>query len=334
MSDRFPVVSVVMSVHNGQAFLAQAIESILSQTFSNFEFIIINDASTDNSSQIIESFRDQRIACFVNEEKMGLAASLNKGISLAKGEYIARMDADDVSTPDRLEKQVNFLLANPEIAVVGANIIFIDEQGNHLQRLNYPETSGLIRWSLLFRNSIAHPVVMFRKALWDSGYRYDENMQATQDYDLWSRISDTHNLYNLQDYLLYYRQHDATVSSVNSDVQRSLDFDVSRRAISRALGQDLPVELIVCLRDPLKITNIALAQKAAYTLIDLYRKSIKWDMQNLERMYIQKRVASTLLKIWRLQNRSVLLWFAVLYSLYLNPQLIIEKFGISSSQTN
>src|SRR6185295_9135648 len=155
-----PQVSVLMSVYNGEKYLKEAMESILNQSFSDFEFLIFNDSSTDSSREIILSYNDPRIVLIDNKKNIGLTKTLNKGISLAKGKYIARMDADDVCHPERLNEQVNYLDKNAEVAVCGTWVQFLNE--NEVVKL--PTKKNEIK-TLLFCNScLAHPSVMIRKS--------------------------------------------------------------------------------------------------------------------------------------------------------------------------
>lgn len=158
-----PLVTVLMSVFNGEKYLREAIDSILTQTFSDFEFLIINDASTDRSREIILSYLDPRIRLIDNEENIGLTRSLNKGIDLAKGKYIARMDADDVSMPERLEKQVRFMEENPDIAVLGSWAYGIDGTGRINAEFRTPICEEIIFKDLFFSNPLIHGSVMFDK---------------------------------------------------------------------------------------------------------------------------------------------------------------------------
>ncbi len=158
-----PLVSVVMSVYNGDLYLREAIESILNQTYTNFEFIIINDGSIDKSSEIIKEYSDPRIK-LIEHENQGLARSLNKGIRMSNGEYIARMDSDDISFPTRLDKQVHFLLDNPDYVVVGSKAIIIEKGG---AEIFYHES--YTAWedikTRLIKNPIFHSSAMFRKEI-------------------------------------------------------------------------------------------------------------------------------------------------------------------------
>lgn len=214
-----PVISVVMSVFNGERFLSEAMSSILDQSFTRFEFIVINDGSTDRSDEILESYRskDSRIQ-IVHQANCGLVDSLNRGCDLARGEYIARMDADDVAMRDRLMSQIRFMEMHPEVGVVGGDVEFIDANG---RLLNIPK-SPLIRRdyarALLDRCVLWHPTVLMRKATFISvgGYR---NVVDAEDYDLWLRIAEQSRLANLEEVLLRYRLHPGQVSAARCKEQ-------------------------------------------------------------------------------------------------------------------
>ncbi|MFN5442865.1 MAG: glycosyltransferase family 2 protein, partial [Crocinitomicaceae bacterium] len=160
-----PDVSVVMPVYNGEQYLKEAIESILSQTYVNFEFIIINDGSEDNSEEIILSYNDPRIVYIKNLENLKLIKTLNIGFSKAKGKYIARMDADDISLPRRLEKQVDYLERNPDIGVLGTGVFLKGEK--EISKLLYHTDDKSLRFALAFYCPFIHPSVVLRKAVLD-----------------------------------------------------------------------------------------------------------------------------------------------------------------------
>ena len=202
-----------MPVFNGEKYLKQSIESILNQTYSDFEFIIINDGSTDHSLDIISSFKDSRIQCFENKENIGITRSLNHGLILARGEYIARMDADDFSLPGRLEAQVAHLDANPEIGVLSVAACIIDSAGVLSDSIVFPADHFSIQWRMcFFENPIIHPGVMFRKELVLAVGGYDENLTTSQDYILWCLLSAYTKFANLQDVFLYLRKHTENIS--------------------------------------------------------------------------------------------------------------------------
>lgn len=215
-----PKVSVVMSVYNAEKYLREAIESILNQTFKDFEFIIIDDASTDNSLKIIESYKDPRIVMLKNEKNIGLTKSLNRGLKIAKGEYIARMDADDVSLPTRLQKQCSFLDKNSNCAVCGTFVFLIDSQSNIIGKSVKPIKSKDISKELQFNNCLTHGSVMMRKTVLEMVGFYDEEIKRAQDYDLWVRISEIFEIRNLPKFLYCWRNHCENIENKYCDEQR------------------------------------------------------------------------------------------------------------------
>ena len=206
------MVTVLMPVYNAGRFLGPAIESILQQTFRDFELLIVNDASTDGCEEILRSFSDHRIRLLENKHNLGLANSLNRGLQVAAGELVARQDADDLSHPERLESQVEFLKAHPDIALVGTQAIIIDEFGRYKRvLLDRPHEHLAIKWDLLFDNSFVHTSVMFRKTIVsDNLGGYDPSYAACEDYELWSRIAETCYVANLSRHLVSHRMHSSS----------------------------------------------------------------------------------------------------------------------------
>ena len=222
-----PLVSVIMPVFNGEAYLRPAVESVLGQTIDDFEFLIVDDGCTDRSVAIIESFDDIRIRLLHNETNQGLVASLNRAFGEAKGRYLARMDADDFSLPERLEKQVAFLRDNSQIGACGTLVRTIGD--GRVATSEYPLTSAEIRCRLLFDSALAHPTVMFRRELLeDLNMVYDPDFSHAEDFELWSRLSRVTELANIGEVLLLYRQHHNQVTNRHQQGQSA-----SRRAIYR-----------------------------------------------------------------------------------------------------
>ena len=190
-----PKISVIMSVYNGEKYLREAIESILNQTFRDFEFIIINDGSTDKTSEILSSYNDPRIVIINNKRNIGLTKSLNKGLKMVKGEYIARQDADDVSLPERLERMVNFLDMNRDVGLLGSSFVIIDEKGNKLKSCKFATENKEIKKRLLSGNHFGSEI--FRKTSLEKVGFYREEFKYAQDYDLALRISEKYKVGNL-----------------------------------------------------------------------------------------------------------------------------------------
>jgi hypothetical protein len=193
-----------MAVFNSERYLRDSVESILGQTFTDFEFLIIDDGSTDSSVQIIQSYTDPRICLVHNSGNLGLAASLNKGLALALGEYIARMDADDISRPERLSRQVYFMDEHPLVGVCGSWVQFFPKPNNNVWKL--PERSEEIRCWQFHTVGVAHPSVMLRRQFFTQhGLMYDPLYRYAQDYELWGRAIRHMGFANIPEVLLDYR---------------------------------------------------------------------------------------------------------------------------------
>lgn len=210
-----PLVSVLLPVHNASAYIRQAIDSILKQSFSDFELLIINDGSTDNSAEIISSFTDPRIVCITNEHNLGLIDSLNNGIQLAKGKYIARMDADDVALPGRFQLQVTKMETDSGIAVLASFVDFINEDGEVTGSWNTDReavTEETINSLMPRTNCIAHPTVMMRATV-AKEFLYKQHQKGAEDWDLWLRIlASGKRIAKIPEVLLHYRIHPASIT--------------------------------------------------------------------------------------------------------------------------
>jgi len=224
-----PRISVIMSAYNRDDYLKEAVDSILDQTFSDFEFIIINDGSSDGTHDILKNYKDSRLRIF-EQQNMGLTKSLNKGITFSNGEYIARQDADDVSLSERFEKQVRFLDERSDIALLGTAAIRINHNGKELDIVRYPEDDGTIRNRLLEFNPFWHTSVMMRKKCLDETGIYREISDSVDDYDLWLRISEKYKLANLSEPLVKYRLE------INSITVTNIEEQLMKRDFVRALA--------------------------------------------------------------------------------------------------
>jgi len=219
MTMECPRLTVLMPVYNGQEYLRPALESILSQTFRDFEFLILNDGSTDDSVGIIESYQDPRIRLVHNSGNVGLVATLNRGLELARGPYIARMDCDDISHPTRLARQALYLSTHPAVGVVGSWMEFFGDLPARTMR--YPVRPARVRVELLFRCSLAHPSVMFRRESFRHHHlQYDPGFPHAEDWALWSACSHLFPIANIPEVLLRYRVHPDRVCVKWREIQR------------------------------------------------------------------------------------------------------------------
>lgn len=207
-----PLITVLMSVYNDERYLSQAITSILNQSLTDFEFIIIDDGSTDTSWEILTmaANQDARILLWRNDSNLGLPVSLNRGLALVKGKYIARMDADDVAHSERLAKELATFEGAPGLVLVGSSYWVINEDGQIMRKDCPPIDDTSIRWQMLFHNSFSHSAVMMRAdVLAAHGLRYNEECRYAQDYELWSRLLDHGSSVNCTEPLISYRLRDS-----------------------------------------------------------------------------------------------------------------------------
>ncbi len=227
-----PKVSILMPVYNAEQYLSQALDSIVSQSFEDWELILINDGSTDRSESIIMDYDDERIFYIKNPVNLKLIKTLNKGIDYCGGQYIARMDADDICHPDRLKRQVEFLDSHPQVLMCGTAAAVIDNSGKKTGNIHNLTSDDYLQINLMFSPSFIHPSMMIRTEVLKQN-KYDEAYKHVEDYDLWCRIAKLGKVANIDDELLRYRWHDSNVSVLNSEVQRELKDELIKRELCR-----------------------------------------------------------------------------------------------------
>ncbi len=216
------LVSIILPTYNGEKYIKRAIESVLSQTFSNWELLVIDDGSIDNTKSIVRVYNDKRIIYLKNEVNLGIQKTLNKGIREAKGEYIARIDDDDIwCDKDKLQKQVEFLEMNTDHILVGTGVIVVDEKNKELLRYVVPQSDTEIRSKILGKNCFVHSSVLFSKdaALKFGGYDESQNTRHLEDYDLWLKLGTIGMFHNLPIYAVRFTQREGSLSSLNKKEQ-------------------------------------------------------------------------------------------------------------------
>ncbi len=223
--DEASLISVLMPVYNAEKYLKQSIESILNQSYSNFEFIIFDDASTDSSLSIIQSYEDPRIKIISSKTNKGYLIHLNHGLSIAQGEYIARMDADDISHSDRFQLQIDFLKRNEDHALVGTNYNYINEEGHPISYIQkpflYKDNSDIQIYSL-FYNPFLHPSIMLRrKDILELQLKYNPKFYVTEDFHFWTHLLFKKKGANLPQELISYRIHKNQITKTSSKQQQS-----------------------------------------------------------------------------------------------------------------
>lgn len=234
------LITVLMPAYNAERFIAEAIRSVLNQSHSNFELLIFNDGSTDRTAEIIDSFHDSRIKVHTTSENKGHIEHLNTGIGIAKGKYIARMDADDISLPSRFQKQFDFLEAHPEVGICGTQIEIIDENSNTLRQEFIQTQDEELRVRLLVNTCFSHPTVMIRKTILDEHtIRYKKETFPAEDYALWHILSVKTKLANLPDTLFRYRVHTQQITQTKQNLINTAVSNVRVSIIEHFLGRPI-----------------------------------------------------------------------------------------------
>jgi glycosyltransferase involved in cell wall biosynthesis len=229
-----PLVSVLLAVHNDARFLGEAIDSVLGQRLADLELLVVDDASTDQTSALLAAVEDTRLTVVRNDERRGLAASLNRALEQASGKYVARLDADDVALEDRLRRQVERLQADSRTAIVGSAVTDLDEDGRTGRTHVMPAGPTALRWHALFSSPFFHPTVLVDREVLDRhGLRYDPEFLESEDYDLWTRLFAFADGDNLREPLVLKRVHAAQASQRRGDVQETFRRRVALREIAR-----------------------------------------------------------------------------------------------------
>jgi glycosyltransferase involved in cell wall biosynthesis len=286
-----------MPVYNGAKYLREAVDSILGQTFTDFEFIVIDDGSTDGSAETVESYDDPRIRLLRNGANFGLVKTLNKGIEMASGEYIARMDCDDVSLPERLARQVAFMDSNLEVAASGTWAKDVDARGRVISAVRKP-VGEQMEYEFWRPSPLYHSSAMIRVShLGD--LRYDPGALHVEDYDLWLRLRKRHRLDNVPEFLLLYRVHEESVSVTNFDRQLRAAHEVFRRHVGPEVSFEGFCELIGFSRNFNPLRRALLTRRLAGLIGKPYRSFLRGDVE-----YAKDWLAPRLtLRVMKLQVR-------------------------------
>lgn len=233
-----------MAVRNGGAWLEEALGSIANQTFTNWEMVMVDDASTDGSAAVARAWsaRDDRVHVIEQSVNKGQTASLNEGLASCRGEWIARQDADDLSHPERLARQMAYLSRNPRTALLGTQGILIDSRGRRMGLLDVPCGGEAIAWCAPFLNPFLHTSVVFRREVVQQAGGYDENFHIAQDYELWTRLAGKHAVANLPERLVRYRHAETSLSKTGRSVAFAEADRVSAREVQRRLGRQWTVK--------------------------------------------------------------------------------------------
>ena len=279
-----PLISIVLPVYNAEQYVKDTIKSILIQSYQNFELIIINDGSTDNSEEYIVQFKDTRIKYIKNEKNLKLIQTLNLGLSVAKGKYIARIDADDIALPNRFEKQIDFLENNLEYGIVGS---FAETFGSKKEKLTFVQEDLEIRFALLTHNPFVHSSVMIRnQILIKNKLSFDLNQLHVEDYDLWIKILKYSKGKILPNILIKYRIHESQISVVHNNIQEINTKKIQKDYLTSLLPEFKEVDLLF---------DIFHNQKRTISDVILFLSNIKSiSLENINTL--NKKLTKTLIK--------------------------------------
>lgn len=315
-----PKVTVLMPVYNGATYLREAIDSILAQTYMDFELLIVNDGSTDTSNEIIAAYSDPRIKCIENIKNLGLVASLNKGLKSAQGEYIARMDQDDISLPERLKKQFDFMIANPNIGVLGTGFKHINNKGV-IRDLpsNILTDHDFIKWSLHFYSPLVHPTVMMNKKIIRGIGGYSPLCVHAEDYDLWIRASKVTRISNLEEKLLLLRKHDGNYTKTYLEEHKQVAINICHSMATDCMKENIDPKFIAILLG-YKCPSANEALETSTIVYKLYCKHYKSNSCSKRgAQLIRKDAGSRLFGLVQPFIRDSSIWRIVMISISLNP---------------
>ncbi len=341
-----PTISVVMSVYNGETYLREALDSILRQTFEDFEFLCIDDGSSDATPQILAEYAeaDARVRV-LSQENRGLIASLNRGCREARGRLIARMDDDDVSHPERFEHQLAFLEAHPDVGVLGTVAAYIDADGE-LTGGAWPRWAppGMNGWAHLFKTNLCHPTVLMRREVLDTldsdkGLYRAEALHA-EDYELWTRALFVTHLANLPEPLLTRRKHDGTIGAQHAERQERTVIETMQKAHERLLGRSVPINAVALVRQIVRrgivpgikppdesAEHLEAAARLIRDLYETYTRRFALDAESVP--FVRRDAADKLLWLAkRARPKSTTTYLAIMNMLLrVEPRSLLREVG-------
>ena len=275
-SSAAPTVSVLMTMFDAATHLRAAVESILGQTFGDFEFVIVDDGSRDDSVAIVGSYRDERIRLVRNERNKGQTPCLNQGLALARGAWVARQDADDISLPRRLERQMERLRHDEKLALLGCQAWLVDDGGKFTGLLDVALGPESIEWAGLWENPFIHTAAVFRREVVARLGGYDESFRICQDYDLWMRVAAEHPAANLSERLVIYRHAAQSLQHSGRETVREESRRVLRRLLARAFEHtvsDGDIDVLMRYREGVAAAGLAEFREVYGRLLDGYRSA-------------------------------------------------------------
>jgi glycosyltransferase involved in cell wall biosynthesis len=272
-----PLISVVMPARNAAATLAESLDSLVAQSFKDYELVLINDGSDDKTVEIAEQYSSRlKIRILQHESSQGVAKSINDGLAASDSEFIARLDSDDLARPERFERQLEFMRANPRVGVCGTHLLVFSHEHDQRFVLNHPTASGAIATAMLQRCAIAHPSVIARRQVFELAGNYNERFDFAEDYELWCRASLLGVQFaNIAEPLTLYRKHDGQVSRQKAQLQFDRDLAIKSRYMAALLQGEapdlLPQFFALQTRFPSRDVALAVLQQCGLAMTKLAR---------------------------------------------------------------
>ena len=280
-----PSLSVVMPTYDAADYIERSLNSILHQSFDDFELILVDDGSTDGTIDLIEKRDDERIRLVERENKSGITSALNRGINESRGKYIARHDADDWSAPDRFDRQAAYLDAHSDVALLGTGAHLVDEDGKRIATRRVPEDPDV--GDLIDHNEFIHGSVMMRRdPLVDLG-GYDERFLTAEDYDLWLRLADQYSVANIDEPLYHFRQHDESIYGSNLETLKLYHVLATRRVTD---GFDEELYAAITADDPKKAIEMFTSDERTWFHTELTRESIRYGDLRSGRDHVREAI--------------------------------------------
>ena len=265
-------VTVLLPVYNGQLYLVESIESILQQSYANFELLVIDDGSTDNSVEIVSKYRDSRIRLIRHSKNQGLVRTLNHGLAEARNELIARHDADDIAYPERFKFQIEVMNFHPEIGVCGSGA-YIVSNGQKKKKILFPSSDVQIRWALPFYCPLIHPSIMYRRSVVGSvsGYSIAPEANYCEDYELWIKLLPFTKFYNINRPLMDLRKHHSNMTVAKRDFHIQQTTKLIKQYVDKQLKRNVPIDLIRWLQNA---PNTPASNRRTMLILNLYKNYI------------------------------------------------------------
>lgn len=324
------MVSTIIATHNRSGLLPHAVNSILSQSYQDFEIIIVDDASTDDTSKVIEELRqrDPRIQSLHLQQKQGPGFARNLGISYAKGKYVAIMDDDDLSHVERFSSQVTFLETHPDVMIVGTFIQKIDEFGNKNGEITYPLSNGQIRWGLFFRCTVGHATTMIRRLLFaDFGISYSDSLKIGEDWKLFIDVTQNYKVANLPEVLYSYRRYPDSITIKEPELELKSISRIIVAEVKAYTGLDLPNNLVNSFIRPNLVNDIVEGEILSNITKRIYKVALTWELTKDEKRYISENAASRLRQVWRTLNYPIRLLPYLIFSLLIDPSVVKRRIS-------